>query len=68
MRHGPSPSAWTQEAGDDPARQVQRAFELALQRSPGEAELDACRQLVADHSLAELCRVLVNLNEFAYVE
>ena len=57
-----------QEAGDDPARQVHRAFALALQRPPGEAELTACRQLVSDHSLAKLCRVLVNLNEFAYVE
>jgi hypothetical protein len=30
--------------------------------------LSACRDLVAERTLAELCRVLVNLNEFAYVE
>jgi hypothetical protein len=57
-----------QEAGDDSDRQIRRAFELAVQREPDDAELSACRRLVAEHSLAELCRVLVNLNEFAYVE
>jgi hypothetical protein len=56
------------EAGGDPMQQVRQAFELALQREPDEAELSACRKLVAEQSLAELCRVLVNLNEFAYVE
>jgi hypothetical protein len=56
------------EAGDNPTEQVRRAFELALQREPDERELNACRELVAERSLAELSRVLVNLNEFAYVE
>jgi hypothetical protein len=56
------------DVGDDPTQQVQRAFELALQRSADEAELAVSRTLLAKRSLAELCRVLVNLNEFAYVE
>jgi hypothetical protein len=57
-----------EEAGDDPTQHVRRAFELALQREPDVREMSACRELVAERSLAELCRVLVNLNEFAYVE
>jgi hypothetical protein len=56
------------EAGDDATRQVERAFELALQRLPDEAEAAACRQLLAQRSLAELCRSLLNLNEFVYVD
>jgi hypothetical protein len=57
-----------EEAGDDTTQQVRRAFRVALQREPDERELSACRDLVAERTLAELCRVLVNLNEFAYVE
>ena len=49
-------------------RQVQRAFELALQRLPDESESAACERLLTERSLAELCRVLVNLNEFVYVD
>ncbi len=56
------------EAGEEPARQVRRAFELAVQRSPDEAEAGACRRLLEARSLAELCRALLNLNEFAYVD
>jgi hypothetical protein len=56
------------DAGKDPTSQVQRAFELALQRSPDEFELEACKLLVSERSLAELCRALMNLNEFVYVD
>lgn len=57
-----------QMAGADPKQQVQVAFEKALQRSPSEAELIACQRLLSEHSLTELCRVLLNLNEFAYID
>jgi hypothetical protein len=56
------------EAGAEPQRQVQRAFELALQRRPDESESAACQRLLSERSLAELCRALVNLNEFVYVD
>jgi hypothetical protein len=56
------------EAGDDAARQVERAFELALGRRPDDAEAAACRRLLAQRNLAELCRALMNLNEFVYVD
>ena len=57
-----------QDAGVNPTQQILRAFELALQRSPDDAELASCQKLLADRRLAELCRVMLNLNEFAYVE
>jgi hypothetical protein len=56
------------EAGKEPSQQVHRAFELALQRSPDAAESIACERLLREHSLAELCRALLNLNEFVYVD
>jgi hypothetical protein len=56
------------EAGDKPDDQIRRAFLLALQREPTAAELPACRGLLATRGLAELCRVVLNLNEFLYVD
>ena len=56
------------EVGKDVAAQVRRAFGLALQRWPAEEEAGRCEAFVRGRSLAELCRVLVNLNEFVYVE
>jgi hypothetical protein len=54
--------------GKDIGKQVRRAFELALQRQPEEGECQRCEEFVRARSLAELCRVLVNLNEFVYVD
>jgi hypothetical protein len=47
---------------------VVRAFEVALQRRPDQEEAAACERLLTKRSLAELCRALVNLNEFVYVD
>ncbi|HND51478.1 MAG TPA: DUF1553 domain-containing protein, partial [Pirellulaceae bacterium] len=44
------------------------AFQLALQRDPGDDELQAARQLVARQNLFVLCRALLNANEFLYVD
>ena len=56
------------EAGKVPTRQVERAFELALQRRPDSTELAACERLLTNRGLAQLCRALLNLNEFVYVD
>jgi hypothetical protein len=56
------------DAGPEPAKQVERAFELALERRPEKDEAAACERLLTKRSLAELCRALVNLNEFVYVD
>jgi hypothetical protein len=56
------------EAGKEPAKQVRRAFELALEREPDKLESDACEQLLTKRSLPELCRALLNLNEFVYID
>jgi hypothetical protein len=55
-------------AGDDDAEQVRQAFRLALARQPTEEEHAACLHLVRTQGLVQLCRVVLNLNEFVYVD
>ncbi|MEO7318008.1 MAG: DUF1553 domain-containing protein, partial [Chthoniobacteraceae bacterium] len=52
------------EGGDE----IERAFNLALQRPPDAAERASCAQFRQQRSLAELCRALLNVNEFVYVD
>jgi hypothetical protein len=56
------------QAGADPAAQVRQAFRIALQRDPEPGEREACLSLLERRSLPEVCRALINLNEFAYVD
>jgi hypothetical protein len=55
------------EAGDDPAAQVRRAFELALCRRPGDQEVTASVAFVNRQCLEAFCLVVLNLNEFVYL-
>ncbi len=56
------------EAGADAAAQINRAFHLAFPRPPGLAELAAARDLVRTDGVFSLCRMLLNANEFVYVD
>jgi hypothetical protein len=72
------------EVGDDPARQVERAFRLALCRLPTATESAALVRFLAQESkalaakadppsarrqaLEQVCRVIFNLNEFVYTD
>jgi hypothetical protein len=55
------------ESGHDPARQANRAFNLALGRAPSAAELNAAASLIRSQGPVALCRALYNANEFIYV-
>ena len=57
-----------QEAGNAPEAQVRHVFRITLQREPKPDEREACLRLLRRRSLPELCRALINLNEFAYVD
>ncbi|REJ97386.1 MAG: DUF1553 domain-containing protein [Planctomycetota bacterium] len=48
--------------------QVERAFRLALGRKPAAEELAALQGYAERHGLANACRVLMNLNEFVFVD
>jgi mono/diheme cytochrome c family protein len=54
-------------AGDDAGR-VAAAFRLALGRGPADAERDLLVGYVCAHGLANGCRVVLNLNEFLFVD
>jgi hypothetical protein len=56
------------EAGDDPDRQIARAFALAFGRSPTAAESARVRPFLAANGLPALARVLFNANEFLYLD
>ena len=45
-----------------------RAIELTLSRQAMPDELDSLRAYAAQHGLAAACRVILNLNEFAFVD
>ena len=57
-----------QDAGKEPQAQVDRAFALVLTRLPDADERRTCLGLLQQRSLAELCRVLLNLSELIYVD
>jgi mono/diheme cytochrome c family protein len=56
------------DAGDDPAAQVKRAFELAVGRDPDAEETVALVEVAKAHGLANVCRAILNLNEFSFVD
>jgi hypothetical protein len=56
------------ETGDDAARLVERAFELALIRKPTQAELERSVTFIRNspEGLLDFCQAIFNLNEFVY--
>lgn len=64
--------AWAErvaaEAGPDPAARIGRLFALAFQRAPEAEEIAACLRLAEARGLGEVCRALVNVNEFVIVD
>jgi hypothetical protein len=56
------------EAGPEPRDQVRRAFALALCRPAREEELRLSLEFLGGQPLEAFCLVLLNTNEFAYVD
>jgi hypothetical protein len=57
-----------QEFSGDLEGQIQRAFQLAYSRAPRPDELALTKHFAENHGLPALCRVLLNANEFLYVD
>jgi hypothetical protein len=65
------------ETGDDPEALVRRAYQIVFCRTPGPEELQGCvtyltggqqgASRLTPQRLASLCLVLLNTNEFAYI-
>ena len=63
------------DAGNDPAKQIALAFELALGRAPENEELTGAMKIFqhppgtgSSKRLVNFCHVLLSLNEFMYVD
>lgn len=56
-----------QDAGTDPAHQVDRGFALTFGRSPSPAQRTAAVSLIRTHGTSAFCRALYNANEFVFV-
>lgn len=54
------------EAGPTPSAQIELAYRLALARRPQPPERDAMLSFLRGSTLEEMCRVILNLNEFVY--
>jgi Protein of unknown function (DUF1553)/Protein of unknown function (DUF1549) len=54
------------EAGDDPARQIDLAYRIALTRPPTHTELAIALDATRTGSLVDFTHVLLNVNEFVY--
>ncbi len=48
--------------------QVHQVFQRILLRTPNKQELDSCKLFLESRTLVELCMVLLNTNEFAFME
>jgi mono/diheme cytochrome c family protein len=56
------------ETGDDVGDQVRRAYSIAFVRLPNADEVTFGQNFVKEHSLRQFCLVLLNANEFLYVD
>ncbi len=54
--------------GDTPEEQVSAAFRLALSRDPTSEERRELAAYAAEHGLPNACRLILNLNEFVFVD
>jgi hypothetical protein len=57
-----------QEATGDVSQQIERMLQLTLQRNPSPAEATLLQQLAEEAGTAAVARVLLNLNEFSFLE
>jgi hypothetical protein len=61
-------AARVKAAGGSDDEQVTRTFRLILGRPPSVTEAQAAREFLKQSPPSELCRALMNVNEFAYVD
>jgi hypothetical protein len=56
------------EAGKDVPEQIRRAYLLAVSRAATSREIDLLSAYTRRHGLAAACRVIINCNEFMFVD
>ena len=66
-RHAGRFAARIRTLAGTPEGQVRTAFELALARLPSSEEIEVFADYLRRHGLENLCRLVFNMNEFAFV-
>ena len=66
--HGPYDGIIVTAAAPELPGQLSAALQLAFQRPPEPGELDALLAHAREHGLENTCRVILNLNEFVFVD
>jgi hypothetical protein len=61
-------AARMEREADSTEPRIERAFRVALGRAPSADELATLVEFAGHHGLANACRVILNLNEFAFVD
>jgi hypothetical protein len=61
-------AARVEKLAPDAEGRVSAAFDLALGRKPSPKELAALAEFATRHGLANACRAILNLNEFAFID
>lgn len=56
------------QAGNTPEEQVRAAVQWTWQRDPADSELQRLSRLARDHGMDSVCRLLLNSNEFLFVD
>jgi hypothetical protein len=56
------------EVGENAQAQAERAIRIAFARRPTQEQIQSATRLIQDAGLFHLCRILLNTNEFIYVD
>lgn len=68
LRHCEHLAERLQHETADPGGRIERAFELLFARLPSDVETQALTAYAAEHGLANTCRILLNCNEFLFID
>jgi hypothetical protein len=61
-------AAHAAKLGDSVPSQIEAAYRLALSRPPSEQERRELQEIAERHGMANVCRLIFNLNEFMFVD
>jgi hypothetical protein len=61
-------STRAQSETKDRPQQITRAFQLSTGRRPSPDQLSALTQYEVEYGMENLCRLILNLNEFVFVD
>jgi hypothetical protein len=68
LHHSQHMAHWALQVATTPDQQVRAAVRWTWQRQPTESELQKLSQLARDFGMEAVCRLLLNSNEFLFVD